>query len=90
MSFKDFLGSMSPVYGLASGHGMFGKLAGGRPNTPDMPMNNKEQGKNQRTRALIKEEKKKAQKVKKMRGGGMVKSGRCPRDGVAKRGRTKG
>jgi len=88
MSFKDFLGTMSPIYGLSSGHGLFG--VGGRPNTPDMPMNNKEQGKNQRTRALIDEEKRKAQKVKKMRGGGMVKSGRCPRDGVAKRGRTKG
>tara|TARA_R110002074_G_scaffold135764_2_gene280409 strand:- start:923 stop:1198 length:276 start_codon:yes stop_codon:yes gene_type:complete len=91
MSAKDFLGSMSPLYGLASGHGMFGKLAGGNKTPMPAPItDNKDKGRRQRTEQLIADEKEKAKTVKKMRSGGMVKSGRCPRDGVAKRGRTKG
>ena len=78
---KNILGNLSPVYGLLSGQGAFGKLA---PIAGMLPMKlaqNREE----------EEEKAKAAAAGGMKKGGSVKSSVSSRaDGIAMRGKTKG
>ena len=86
MKGKDLLGSFSPVYGLSTGHGAFGKLAdsglGGL-----IPTALAQERKEEENKAGAM---KKGGVVKKMAKGGSVKSASKRADGCAMRGKTRG
>jgi hypothetical protein len=83
MGIKDVLGSISPAYGMISGHGAFGKLAdsgiGGA--IPLMLADRRQNKEAQRSQNEVKQVKK----------GGMIKSSASKRaDGCCQRGKTRG
>jgi hypothetical protein len=84
---KELMGTLSPLYGMATGHGLFGQEVG---LLPAIAKNMR--GKKEAERLLQAgkegEEEGKAPRMKK---GGMVKSSASKRaDGCAKKGKTKG
>jgi len=76
---KDLLGSLSPIYGVMSGHGAFGKLAGTEVEAPTSAADEERQ-------KLINA----SYTTKRMNKGGMVGSASKRADGCAQRGKTKG
>jgi hypothetical protein len=77
---KDLLGSLSPIYGVMSGHGAFGKLAGTKAEDPSDVERQK----------AIDEASAKALSGSGMKKGGMVGSASKRADGCAQRGKTRG
>lgn len=89
MGFKDFLGTVSPAYGLMSGEGMIGKLVHGAKDAIPV-MDNKNNGQRARQEEIIANEKAKALTVRGFKKGAYPVGKSHPRDGRALRGRTKG
>jgi hypothetical protein len=98
MKGKDLLGSISPVYGMATGRGAFGKLTDsmgyGMGVIPGMLADNRKRKKDgtpmtpvEEATAAAKPAMRKGGKVKKMASGGSA-SQRA--DGIAQRGKTRG
>jgi hypothetical protein len=83
MKGKELLGTLSPVYGMATGKGLFGNAVGILPAIAKDMRDDKEEKKKASEAASAAEEKKPATAMKK---GGYVKAA----DGCAKRGKTKG
>jgi hypothetical protein len=91
MSFKSFMGSISPLYGAVSGEGMMGKM-----------LNPDEAAKiaaKERARQIAAEEQAETErqnqiaaqaKSEGMKKGGKVKSASARGDGIAQRGKTRG
>jgi hypothetical protein len=77
---KDLLGSLSPIYGVMSGHGAFGKLAGTKAEDPSDVERQK----------AIDEASAKALSGSGMKTGGRVGSASKRADGCAQRGKTRG
>jgi hypothetical protein len=88
MGFKSLLGSLSPVYGAATGEGMMGKML-----NPDAAAKiaAEEQARNQAA-AEQANAKRQAQIASGggMKKGGKVKSASSRADGIAQRGKTRG
>jgi hypothetical protein len=74
---KELLGSLSPIYGMATGHGLFGKEVGVLPAI---------------AKDMRDDKKKEEDKAKGMKKGGAVKMSSASKraDGIATKGKTKG
>jgi hypothetical protein len=87
MNAKELLGTLSPVYGMATGKGLFGQAVGAIPAIAKEMRDDKEKEKERATSAA--EEKKPATAMKK---GGAVKMSSASKraDGCCIKGKTKG
>jgi hypothetical protein len=83
MKGKELLGTLSPVYGMATGKGLFGNAVGILPAIAKDMRDDKEEKKKASEAASAAEEKKPATAMKK---GGYVKAA----DGICKKGKTRG
>jgi hypothetical protein len=93
MKGKDLLGSISPVYGMATGRGAFGKMTDsmgyGMGIIPGMLADNRKKKKDGTVMTPVEEATATAKPA--MKKGGMVKSSASKRaDGCAVRGKTRG
>jgi hypothetical protein len=96
MSKKDVLGTLSPVYGLMSGHGAFGKLAdAGMGGILPAALADRRRDKREEEAARLAAAAANSPVIQAptigMKKGGSVKSSASKRaDGIAQRGKTKG
>ena len=81
MKMKELMGTLSPVYGMATGKGLFGNAVGILPAIAKDMRDDKD--KDKKDAAAAAEEKKPATAMKK---GGYVKAA----DGICKKGKTRG
>lgn len=88
MKTKEILGSISPVYGMATGEGLFGKSMGVIPQILNINKDKEEEKKKSLGIPALANapNMKSGGKVKKMRIGGYVRAA----DGCVQRGKTKG
>jgi hypothetical protein len=83
---KELLGTLSPAYGMATGHGLFGQEVGVLP-----AIAKNLRGKKEAQRLLDSGKEAEDGKAPRMKKGGMVKSSASKRaDGICKKGKTKG
>ena len=91
MKAKELLGTLSPVYGMATGKGLFGNAVGILPAIAKDIRDDREESKRNEAMSAAEEKKpasamKKGGKVKKYASGGYVKAA----DGICKKGKTRG
>jgi hypothetical protein len=93
---KELMGTLSPLYGMATGEGVFGNAAAGvLPAIAARMRKDKEREQEDAMRLIEEQERqekgmKKGGKVKKMKKGGTVSSASKRADGIATKGKTKG
>jgi hypothetical protein len=85
MKGKDLIGSLSPLYGMASGHGMFGEIGPGL--IPSLARKSRKDKKDGVTPVNPAEE---AAAPGMKKGGSARAGGKTRGDGICKKGHTKG
>jgi hypothetical protein len=84
MKMKELMGTLSPVYGMAKGEGLFGNAVG---ILPAIAKDMRDDRKDKKDAAAAAEEKKPATAMK---NGGSVSSASKRADGICKKGKTRG